>query len=203
VVEHIIYRVTSPSGKMYIGQTVNLERRKYAHIYGYHNTLISRAIKKYGPEKIKWDILCCCDNQEEANCAEIFYIAMFNTFNGAGYNMTCGGDGAGCGDANHQYRHDVSDNEIVELRNSGETIKSISETVGLSVTQVQRRLRRLGLTQAKGGRAGKLHYGYRDLDVNKMASMRELGYSYRRIGRELGCHYLTVIKKLRESGLDK
>jgi len=191
-----IYCITSPSGKKYIGKTIDIKRRKYAHESGYSNSAISCAIAKYGPDNMLWETLCVCEDHE-ANIAEEFYIAMLNTFWGDGYNQTAGGDGASTTTSNHQYRHDVSDESIVKLKKSGDTIVGISEKVGLSVAQVRRRLGRLGLRQDKGGRSGKDHPSYRELDVDEMIRLRGIGYSYRKIGRSLGCHYLTVINKMK------
>jgi group I intron endonuclease len=201
---YTIYCVTSPNQKRYIGQTVDFDRRKYAHNAGYSNMVISKAIKKHGSDNMLWETLCICNTQKDADIAEKFYIAMFNTFIGRGYNCAEGGQGAGTGKTNHQYKCCVNDDDIVRLKKEGSTLKDISSTVGLSVAQVRRRLKRLGLKQDRAGRAGKLHKSYRhDLCIDEMIGMREKGYSYRRIGRELGCHYLTVIKRLRETVINE
>lgn len=62
----IIYRATSPSGKQYIGKTIqSLNERKRNHYNesflkksskGY-NTKFHRAIRKYGLDSFKWEIL--------------------------------------------------------------------------------------------------------------------------------------------------
>lgn len=89
----IIYKLTSPSGKSYIGQTKRgLETRLHEH-YTRDESTISKAFSKY-PNLEDWDIstLCECDNQDELNEAEIEYIKMYNSYYN-GYNDTLGGEG--------------------------------------------------------------------------------------------------------------
>jgi len=50
-----------------------------------------KAIRKYGEENIKWEILCECDNFEDMKEKEIFFIKLYNsTSHKFGYNMVCG-----------------------------------------------------------------------------------------------------------------
>lgn len=88
----VIYKHTSPSNKVYIGQTINYKRRctpgNYkSSPYFYH------AIKKYGWENFKHEILCFCDSQEKADDKEKYYIALYKSTNAQyGYNLSEGGD---------------------------------------------------------------------------------------------------------------
>ena len=93
-----IYKWTSPSGKSYIGQSVNLENRKQDFItnklYTTKNkrslTVIDKARKKY-PDFEQWyyEILEFCE-PNELNYREQYYIKLFDTFKN-GYNETSGG----------------------------------------------------------------------------------------------------------------
>lgn len=62
-----------------------------------YNTPFKRALRKYGRENFKIELLKSCDTMEQAKEYEIFYIKEFNTFvkfdNCNGYNCTMGGDG--------------------------------------------------------------------------------------------------------------
>lgn len=97
--EGVIYRYTSPSGKIYIGQTVDEKRRRRDFLCTtkiYSGPKINRARKKYGPENFKYDVLIRCesDNEEELhnylNILEIGLIKMFDSANN-GYNACDGG----------------------------------------------------------------------------------------------------------------
>ena len=93
----VIYKATSPSGKSYIGKTVNgLRRRKKQHYKAakrdrYNNIPFYRALNKYGDE-IKWEILKVCKSDEELRKSEIELIAEHGTYEN-GYNCTLGGEG--------------------------------------------------------------------------------------------------------------
>ena len=59
----IIYRLTSPSGKTYIGQTDRSFQVRWNQHCGKSSccTALHRAIKKYGKENMTKEILCECD----------------------------------------------------------------------------------------------------------------------------------------------
>jgi hypothetical protein len=89
----IIYKYTSPSGHIYIGQTTNSpEMRRYQHNRNAKlgsNTLFHIAIRKYGIDNFKYEILQEAFSKEELNKLELHYIETYNScyFNGSGYNM--------------------------------------------------------------------------------------------------------------------
>lgn len=89
---YIIYRHTSPSGKVYIGQTCqNLIKRSdgsgYVHCKYFYN-----AIKKYGWENIKHEVLFEGLTKQEADKKEIELITYYKQL-GISYNLTEGGGG--------------------------------------------------------------------------------------------------------------
>ena len=79
--------------KIYVGKTSKtLEERIHWHKYA--NSLIGRAIRKYGWEKsFIAVILAECETNKEANELEKFWIAKLNCKAPNGYNLTDGGDG--------------------------------------------------------------------------------------------------------------
>ena len=98
--KHYIYKVTNKvNGKIYIGQTCDLKRRNYHHIYssynekaGDYNTRFHQAIRKHGKDNFQTTLLCIAMSQQEADELETFYIEKFNSFDfSCGYNMTKGG----------------------------------------------------------------------------------------------------------------
>lgn len=70
-----IYKITSPSGKVYIGQSINIERRfiEYKLLISCQTQIkIYRSLKKYSPENHIFEILEGC-NLEQLNEREIYY----------------------------------------------------------------------------------------------------------------------------------
>lgn len=91
-----LYRITSPSGKQYIGIAKNgLNSRWSIHISeskSGSNTALHNAIRKYGAEAFQKEVLVVAD-YEYIRDLECKAIELFNTFHPFGYNLTKGGDG--------------------------------------------------------------------------------------------------------------
>lgn len=85
----IIYKTTNLlNGKIYIGQ----DSHNNPNYYG-SGDLIKRAIKKYGIENFRKDVVEYCTSQEHMNEREIYWIACYNSVDRSiGYNITPGGN---------------------------------------------------------------------------------------------------------------
>lgn len=96
----IVYKATNiTNGKAYIGITrFSLKKRMSSHKSASkkHNWTFYKAIRKYGWDAFKWEVLRTCESYEELKIAEIEEIKKHNTMHhgGCGYNATAGGDGA-------------------------------------------------------------------------------------------------------------
>lgn len=91
-----LYRLTSPSGKSYIGIAKDYRKRWARHRYRAKcgdNSAIYRAIRKYKWESFSSEILVI-GSFEYVKQLEIHVIQVFNTLYPNGYNMTKGGDGS-------------------------------------------------------------------------------------------------------------
>jgi len=89
----VIYKITSPSGKSYIGQTErSLDHRIRIHFgTGSKCPAIKSAIAKYGEAKMNVEVLMSVPNDELSKW-EVAMIKLHETFGEKGYNMTPGGD---------------------------------------------------------------------------------------------------------------
>jgi group I intron endonuclease len=87
------------NNNIYIGETNNPRRRWLQHkntkTVDKYNTVIQRAILKYGSQNFSFDILETFITEIEAFEAEIWWIAYLKSLGAALYNLTEGGDGAG------------------------------------------------------------------------------------------------------------
>lgn len=89
--EYSVYCHTFPNGKRYVGISSDCEKR-WRNGKGYETQpKMDRAIKKYGWENIKHDIVLSGLSKEQANELEKYLIAELNTIQN-GYNVTIGGD---------------------------------------------------------------------------------------------------------------
>lgn len=96
-----IYRFLNiETNKSYVGQSINLGRRIYAHLRemrkGNTEQVIYKAVNKYGLENIYVEILTVlpeCENLKKyLDLCEKVYIDYFDSYKN-GYNSTLGGDG--------------------------------------------------------------------------------------------------------------
>ena len=92
-----VYKHTSPSGKVYIGITSMRPTKRYANGKGYkHSPHFTIAIKKYGWENIKHEIIAEGLTKDEAERLEIELIAAYKSADRRyGYNSELGGNAPG------------------------------------------------------------------------------------------------------------
>jgi hypothetical protein len=92
----IIYKAIFPNEKVYIGKTINFESRKYQHIWNSKrkensHIIMYKAIRKYGADNIKWEIIHECSSLKEMKEKEKEFINLYkSTEHEYGYNMVCG-----------------------------------------------------------------------------------------------------------------
>ena len=89
-----IYKITSPSGMIYIGQSRDIERRiiEYRKIRCKSQQKLCYSIIKYGWDSHTFELIHECQ-EIELNELEQHYIKQFDTFNTEhGLNLTSGGD---------------------------------------------------------------------------------------------------------------
>ncbi len=95
----LIYKLTcSINNKNYVGQTIEFNVRKRTHFTDafnkkrrYYENKICRAIRKYGKQNWKYEVLCEDILLEHLNEYERYYVSFYSSFE-YGYNSTSGGD---------------------------------------------------------------------------------------------------------------
>jgi group I intron endonuclease len=86
-----IYKITNPKGKIYIGQSINIEKRWKAHFnkHSKKTILIHNSIKKYGPENHKFEIIEECI-LEQLNEREVYWVSYHNAIHPYGLVLKVG-----------------------------------------------------------------------------------------------------------------
>lgn len=108
-----IYKIENKiNGKIYIGQSVNIERRFNEHCRR-DEQQIDQAIQKYGVNNFTFSILEECEI-EQLNQREDYYISKYNSIVPNGYNLgychsTCLGENNGASK--------LTDQDVVYMRN--------------------------------------------------------------------------------------
>lgn len=82
-----IYKITSPSGRVYIGQTDNFKRRikEYERLECKSQTRLFYSLSKYGFKNHQFDIIEYC-SEEDLNCSERFWQDEFEVIGKNGLN---------------------------------------------------------------------------------------------------------------------
>ena len=88
-----VYKITNTiNNKIYIGKH-KYSKPELDENYIASGILINKSIKKYGLNNFKREIICICENLDELNEKECFYIKELQSEYPNGYNLTKGGDG--------------------------------------------------------------------------------------------------------------
>ena len=92
----IIYKITNKiNGKSYIGQTIQSLECRLAQHFSKNDTIIQKAIRKYGKDSFEYVIIDTADCMEQLNSKEIFWINFYRTLTiQNGYNVKTGGNNA-------------------------------------------------------------------------------------------------------------
>lgn len=135
-----IYKITNQiNGKVYIGQSVNIENRWHEHqlaachknFYGHVRTRLYPAMKKYGLENFSFSIIEEC-NADDLDEKEEYWIKKYSSTDpNKGYNLLSGGK------QGHQFKQEI----FQQLWDEGKTIKEIVEITGASYTTIENNLK--------------------------------------------------------------
>ena len=132
-----IYKITSPAGRIYIGQSANLKKRFRTYSYEHQSIkrqiILHRSFLKYGVENHQFDIIEYC-SENELNCSERFWQDEFDVLKG-GLNCIL----QNCGVERKVYSQATKDK--IGLANRGENSalfgkKQSKEFIALRVAKV-------------------------------------------------------------------
>jgi group I intron endonuclease len=88
-----IYKINSPTGRVYIGQSVDVKNRHKSYKRSSHvkrQRALYNSFEKYGEEAHTFEVLVYCD-PNDLNALETFYVSLYEA-NITGLNLTSGGD---------------------------------------------------------------------------------------------------------------
>ena len=112
------------NNKMYVGQTINYEKRMKEHKHGRNKgsiSLIDKAIKKYCVDNFEFSIIDYAYSQDEADQLERKYIKIFDCITPKGYNILKGGKfKSGSWNQKKVYMYDLKGNYIREFESASE-----------------------------------------------------------------------------------
>jgi len=113
-----IYKIVSPSEKIYIGQSINIEKRwekNYKTLKCKTQTKLYNSLKKYGPENHIFEVIEeCLENQLDER--EIYWGTHYSVLGNNGLNLRLGN---GKGSLSEETKHKISSNSKGISRNKG------------------------------------------------------------------------------------
>lgn len=169
MIRGVIYKYTSPSKKVYIGQTISEEARKRQHKNRKNKTAFSKAIQKYGYDNFQYEILFRTASKSKTrmkvvlDAMEKYYIRLFDSTNPLfGYNLTEGGEGS------YGYKH----TEEAKLKMSKAQKGKTPWNIGVAMSEEQKdKLRAVNKDYQRGAKNKRARAVIR-MDVDKSHSVR-------------------------------
>ena len=142
----LIYRIINlKNNKQYIGQTIQtLETRKQKHISSSRNdkqlnySAIARAIRKYGEDSFRFEILEEDIDEKDLDLKEIYYIQKYNTLAPNGYNITTGGKRG-------VKNTSIKNEEIENLYHVFKSTRAVANYLGVTHDCISERLKSMGV----------------------------------------------------------
>lgn len=204
--KYIIYKYTSPSGGVYIGQTCNdITTRANSNGKNYLNKdketgeflqpAIANAILKYGWENFKKEVLYVNLTSEEADCKEIELIKFYKE-GGKCYNISSGGKGAP-GTREHKIKQYSLKGNFIKEWNS---IKEAEEYIGKTKAQANI----VACCQGKKHRAYGYIWRYSDdentAEIKALTPYRSPIKQYTKTGEYIKT-YPTIAEASRQTGI--
>ncbi len=157
---YYVYRITSPSKKVYIGITKHLHQRKSQHIKNIESKQariikrkVVKAYKKYGVSNMVFEHIFTANDLECAKQVEIELIQFYDSYNN-GYNMTLGGD-----HATTALNKDQVDGIRDLLEDTNQSLKEIGDKFGVSDSLVSQICR--GVIYRNTGNFRKIDRGFK------------------------------------------
>ena len=168
----LIYKIQNKNnGKIYIGQTAMTLKAliaKHKEVVPTSDCHIHRAIRKYGWDSFDIDIVEDQIPNEQLNNREIYWIDYYNSFE-EGYNMNRGGNG-----------RLVSEAEVLELWEEGNTITDITNKLPTKKDTVRQILNEHGVTSNDIQHRKAIHRQLQ-IDYNYIRKLWEEGKTTREI----------------------
>ena len=198
----LIYKATFPNGKVYIGQTTQtLENRKYQHrrdaIDLNRKSPFFFAIRKYGWENIKWEVVEEGEfTVEELDDKEIYYISFYHSCvkdeNCNGYNVLKGRHNDDSLRIRLKDMKPILD-KIIQMNKDGIEEQEIAKEVNLDVDTVKRILKGRTWRYYTGISRVPPQINYLSLsEIEEILLMHKNGKSFQEIADKLGRNKTTI-----------
>jgi group I intron endonuclease len=190
-----IYKITSPSGRSYIGKSINIKKRfiRYRSVDCKGQVKLHRSFEKYGVDSHTFDVIVSGNfNNNLLNELEKHYIRLYNTLEG-GLNMTAGGDGGLGRKMSEETRRKVSEINKGRKRSEEYRDKIRKSLIGYKHTDEAKENMRISASK-------RVHHKAKPV-IN--TETNEVYASVRKLAKEIGVNYSTLKDWLSEKTKNK
>lgn len=134
-----VYKITSPSKRVYIGSSVTVRKRMYDYVYGWGKNQIklSRSIKKYGINKHTFEVIEYCERGDLLK-KERYYGDLYNVIK-TGLNIVLPGYDDVRGIMSEETRRKIGLGQKGKYKQTPARIRAAQERKGRVVSEEQRR----------------------------------------------------------------
>lgn len=169
---HYLYKITNQlSGKIYIGQTVDISKRWGAHKSFARNVdkprqYIHHAIAKYGAENFTFEVIATCLTQEDVDVTEDILIIQYDSRNPVfGYNLKSGGSHGIHSEGTKQKQREATIKQIAEKGHPAQDTKRTPEQIQNLI--MARQEHPIEYTDEIRQNMSKAHIGIKDSEETK------------------------------------
>lgn len=171
-----IYKITSPIGKVYIGQSKKIEQR-----FKYYKTLncksqhkLYNSLKKYGVDKHKFEVIIECE-AGELNEFERYYQDVYSVIGRGGLNITLVNTKTEKGIVTARKQpiiprkgRKVSPETLIKMKNRVFTLETRKKLSEAKIKVIEKGIGRI--IKIQNTETGEIHHGYRS--VSKILNMK-------------------------------
>lgn len=168
-----IYKITSPSGKIYIGQSIDIENRfkTYLRYSCKSQPKLLASLKKYGSQNHVYEIIELC-NIGDLSIKEKYYVDLYDSFNN-GLNIR---DGGGNSAKLSKEQKDKISKSLKGVKHSITRIEANRKgQLGKKLTEQHKENIRLGSTKPNLGKKASLETRLKQSISHKGKSNNRLG----------------------------
>lgn len=175
---YCVYIHTFPNGKHYVGLTMQAPERRWNNGHGYKDSpKMAKAIKKYGWENVRHEILLTGLTKAEAEAEEIHLIKKYDSIEN-GYNIQHGGNTTGT--------HNIETRKKIALGNKGKKMPPLSED------------HKKKISLANSGSNNFFYGKHHTEEVKKQHSIFMMGNQYNK-----GNHHTEDFKRMKSEQMKK
>lgn len=129
-----IYKIQNQlNGKVYIGQSIHIEKRWQEHCRPSSQSLIAKAIQKYGKENFSFQILKECA-ESELDKFEEKYIKQFNSLAPNGYNIVLTSEDRTISFNKNNYA--IFEQIVYDIQKTSKSFKEIADSYDLDLSMI-------------------------------------------------------------------